>query len=248
MVTKLKLILIYNYQGKNFSSDEKYFYSLEIENQITLKKIYLHLIKKQVNINILKNLKIIHSGDNINKESNLKTDKIINIDSSDKFYIFCNNDDDKETFINLVFENIKIYITESEKENKNLNDSIEYEKTLDKKYVIESNHEVQEILNDSDFINLLKIYTNKPHLFEELSNYVSVKTACDLNQKIKLNQEIEDTSEFETLKAFLASSNLNNNITDSYIKSILKHFDNQINRALRYILTNNSQLSQLSSA
>ena len=85
-------------------------------------------------------------------------------------------------------------------------------------------------------------------MFEELSNYVSVKTAYDLNQKIELNQEIEDTSEFETLKTFLHSSNLNNNITDSYIKSVLKHFDNQINRALRYLLTNNSQLSQLSSA
>ena len=246
MESELKLILIYNYQGKNFSSDEKYFYLLKTDMPVTLKKIYLHLMKKQVNINILKNLKIIHSGNNINTENNLKTDKHINIESSDKFYIFCVKDEDKESFVNLVFENIKLYITDLEKENKNLNNSIEHEETLDKKYIIESNTEVQQILNDSDFINLLKIYTNKPHLFEELSNYVSVKTACDLNEKIELNQEIEDTSEFETLKAFLSSSNLNTNITDSYIKSVLKHFDNQINRALRYILTNNQNF-QLSS-
>jgi len=215
----------------NKDYDVKFNWLNENENYlICLKKIFLILMKKGVNINLLRNIDYIHNGSKLNKN---ELDKIIDISVNNTFNLYTKN----EQYITELCEKIfpKIYkILNST--NTNLNENIEelpkYEVSEEN---IQKNNNIhfEEYLNDDDFKHLLNIYLNKPTILNNLYNYVNngniIEDTCIQNYNI-----IEESPELKLLQDY--NTNCSLEFTDQYLYNVLKHFNKQTNLALRYLV------------
>lgn len=99
---------------------------------------------------------------------------------------------------------------------------------------IEKNKEVLEILNNPDFINLLRIYKTKPEMLSYLYQYVqssSIVNVVDLD-KVELKEHHYNVDEVETML-----KNYNLNITKEVIEKLLFHFKGNVSLTFRYIIS-----------
>lgn len=85
-----------------------------------------------------------------------------------------------------------------------------------------------EIFKDPDFLNIIKIYKNKPGLFKDFYKYISSSYLV----KLENNNNINYSNNLESIK------NINLNFSDDQIINSLKLTNNHINLALRYLITN----------
>jgi hypothetical protein len=87
-----------------------------------------------------------------------------------------------------------------------------------------------EILNDPDFLYMIRIYKNKPELFKDFYKYISSSYLV----KFEHNSEIDYSNNLQNIK------NMNLNFTDDEILNSLKLTNNHINLALRCLITTKS--------
>ena len=166
-------------------------YKMEKEfNSITLKDIYVYLMRKELLFTKLKKCRFVHGG------CLLEIDKHdININDSINIYIVCND----KNFKNELIENLFKYNLSSEIIDNN--DPVEEE-------VINNN--LMEYFTDADFINLLNIIKNKPEYLQLVNSYLS---HGDIIDKINLDEisldDFKYNKEFEELSLNM-KKNVNN--------------------------------------
>jgi hypothetical protein len=121
-------------------------------------------------------------------------------------------------------------LTPIEEEKYEYKDELHKLKEID----IEKNKEVLEILNNPDFINLLRIYKTKPEMLSYLYQYVqssSIINVVDLD-KVELKEHNYNVDEVDTM---LKKYNLN--INKEVIEKLLFHFKGNINLTFKYIIS-----------
>jgi len=123
-------------------------------------------------------------------------------------------------------DNIQDLSSESEKSEDNKS-----EKSEDNEIYDFSNVKLNlEILNDPDFLYMIRIYKNKPELFKDFYKYISSSYLV----KFEHNSEIDYSNNLQNIK------NMNLNFTDDEILNSLKLTNNHINLALRCLITTKS--------
>jgi len=118
----------------------------------------------------------------------------------------------------------------------------EYKDELHKLKEIDiNNKEVLEILNNPDFINLLRIYKTKPEMLSYLYQYVqssSIVNVVDLD-KVELKEHTYNVDQVEIML-----KNYNLNITKEVIEKLLFHFKGNVSLTFRYIISSKDFISQ----
>ncbi len=100
--------------------------------------------------------------------------------------------------------------------------------------IIDTNTKTIQLFKDPNFLTLLRICINTPEYFNKAANYI---TNGNISYKIKMINEEDFTydKEFEELKIMLINVNIFR--YDLQLKSILQHFEGNINMSLRYIIS-----------
>ena len=180
--------------------------SVEIKNKLVL------IFKNFGKINHV-NQNINDDNQNIDEENNkvnLKDSSEIS-DNSDNFSIGNLEDNLSDNLSDCLSDNL------SDKSNEN---DIDYDNSLQNIQL--------EILNDPYFINLIRIYKNKPELFKDFYKYIS--TTFIIQQKV--NKEHNYNNNLDIIK------NMNLNYDDNQIMNSLKIANNNVNLALRHLIYN----------
>jgi hypothetical protein len=169
--------------------------------------------------NIIENYSIYNLINNNNISDNNISDNISDNNISD------NNISDNNISDNISDNNdIKIFNNSEESE---LSDTEEIEDTDNESL----NYNIQ-LFEDPDFIKLLSIYKNKPHLLKELYNFISSSKIIIIPTKnVIINEE-----KVKIIKDICNKENLNFN--DEDINNSLKLTNNNINLSIRYLLNN----------
>tara|TARA_B110000971_G_scaffold218320_1_gene256883 strand:+ start:808 stop:1659 length:852 start_codon:yes stop_codon:yes gene_type:complete len=116
----------------------------------------------------------------------------------------------------------------SSKSGDNISDSSSKSDESDDEIYDFSNVELNlEIFKDHDFLNIIKIYNNRPELFKDFYKYISSSYLV----KLENNNDIDYSNNLESIK------NINLNFSDDQIINSLKLTNNHINLALRYLIT-----------
>ena len=243
-----KKILIYKVEKK-----ENDIYSFDINDIFNFivsyveKKITdeseLDKIKKEFKSDFSE-LKLIYDKHPINaeKEYVIEQDKVMSV------YVFTSNLDIRKKYHEIFQEygTLLKEINEKKEEkkepelDKKLEEKLEDEDdVLSDEQVIESNSDIVNLFKDSDFINLIRIYKNKPDLFDYLSSYVScgdiLSNSSDEETSNGSNpEEFKYNESLSSLEKILKEINIEYNVDD--IKKLLEDYSGFINIPLRYIL------------
>jgi hypothetical protein len=98
--------------------------------------------------------------------------------------------------------------------------------------VSKNNIKTIELFADKDFVYLLNICHNKPELINTVSSYLTNGTIT--------NFEIKDINNFnyenEFIKLVELLNSINKQFDENELKSIIQHFEGNLNLSLRYIL------------
>ena len=227
MIIKLKLV----------GTNEECTINLE-NDKITIIDIFNYLMENNLSYDEVSKLMFIHNGKNITNDTNTIYENIdddplnIHIFVTDGHiknellkYIFNNNFDD--TFDNESLEPIELDKPIIQKQNMHIELSLE---DLNKK-----NNEIVNLFSDNDFTYLLKICLTKPDLINKVSSYL-------LNGNITTDIQDINNDEFKYPEIYINLVELLNKLNiskeENEIKSVIQHFEGNLNLALRYLLVN----------
>lgn len=230
-MTNLNLRLIISYKQKQFFLDETFDYILDIGQDFSLKILFFKLMKKDINIRVLKVTSFIYRGkklsiDNLEKKLDVKNNELINI--------VANNNENKLEICKKLFP--KIY---NEINNSDLEKVIETKIT--KQDINNQDNSIDDYIYDNDFKFLLNIFLNKPNLFSKLSQYVNsgdiiTKLPVDNSEQYH-NNNILNINMINILEQY--NDNCNLGFSTEYLHKILQKFDNNLNLSLRYLVHQN---------
>jgi hypothetical protein len=99
---------------------------------------------------------------------------------------------------------------------------------------ITKNKEVLDILNNPDFINLLRIYKTKPEMLSYLYQYVQSGNIIN-NVNLDEVELVEHNYNVDEMELMLKNYNLN--ITKDVIEKLLFHFKGNVSLTFRYIIS-----------
>jgi hypothetical protein len=235
-------------------NNKMFDYKIENDENITLKFIYLSLIKKDIKIEMIKNMKFIYKGNTISNLDKMLTDN----DENDEInvFIFTNNQEIKKELYNKVFTNIPQSSLDINNNFPSFNsssftvstklDNIPIEDDIEE-ILIPTQYEIQEINNkivksfeNKDFLNLIKICINNPELLKNAKSYLvngDILPSIDMDD-ISIENYIYD-DQYQFINNFFEDK-LNFTLDEDKIekiKKIITHFNGHLNLSLRYILS-----------
>ena len=203
-------------------------------NDVSIVNIFNYLMENNLSYDEVSKLMFINNGTNISNDIDYK------LSNESIIHIFINDINIKKELLKHIFntEDIK----EEHDDNQFDSNHSEYESDS------ESNHSESEsndnhsdfndniikLFSDNDFTYLLKICLTKPDLINKVSSYLS-------NGNITTEIKNIDENDFKYNDTYLQLVELLNklNITKDEIemKSVVDHFDGNLNLSLRYLLT-----------
>ena len=215
-MVKIKLHII-GFNNTCHNIDEEY-------DNITLKDIYMYLIKKNILLTKLnKYCRFIHNGKILELkkpifDSNYTVIELVNI------YIIVNDKNFKEELGKILGNNIN---------NNNIYNKQEY--TIDEIEKIEINEDLCEYFKDNDFINLLNIVKEKPQYLEMVNSYLSHGNIIN-----EIDFDNIDINEFHFEKEYdIVFRHLSSNINEwneNKVKKLLVNYNGNVNLTSRYLL------------
>uniref|UniRef100_A0A6C0J8E0 Uncharacterized protein n=1 Tax=viral metagenome TaxID=1070528 RepID=A0A6C0J8E0_9ZZZZ len=227
----------------NYQFNDAYNYIYEDQYKpINLKMIYLDFMNKGMNINNIKKVNFIHLAkrlDDLDLDLRCKNGK------NSIIHIFSNDEEIKEELLNKIFtiipeseHNLKQTIKLSTKlSNLPIEDDDEIMDKPSNDEIHTINLEIIKNFQDKDFVNLLKICIEKPHLLKLVKSYIShgdivsqPDFSCDYNND---DNQFNYTESFEFLKLLINDMNIDISMDET--NKILKHFNGHLNLSMRYI-------------
>lgn len=177
--------------------------------------IFNYLMENNLSYDEVSKLMFINNGTNISNDTNYK------LTNESIIHIFINDFDIKKELLKYIFnkEDIKEEHDDNHFDDDNQNDS---------------NDNIIKLFSDNDFTYLLKICLTKPDLINKVSSYL-------LNGNITTEIKTINDNDFKYNDIYLQLVELLNklNITKDEIemKSVVQHFDGNLNLSLRYLIT-----------
>jgi hypothetical protein len=212
MIIKLKLVG--NNEETNIHIDKDTF---------TITDIFNYLMEHDLSFNEVSKIMFIHNGKDISNDTNIIVEENINI------HLFVRDIKVKNELL------IHIFNKET-----NFLDVENYSNELSEEDVNKHNKSIIELFNDNDFTYLLKICLTKTDLINKVSSYLLNGDITTEIKKINIDdfsyEYYNDT--YLQLNEILNKHNLLiNKKTELEIKSVIQHFEGNLNLSLRYLLT-----------
>jgi len=212
-------------------------------NNISIVDIFNYLMENNLSYDEVSKLMFINNGTNISNDTNYKltNESIIHIFINDNDikkellkYIF-NKEDIKEDHADNHFDDNDNHSNQSDNDNDNQNDNTnDNQNDSNQNDSNHSNDNIIKLFSDNDFTYLLKICLTKPDLINKVSSYL-------LNGNITTEIKTVSDNDFKYNDIYLQLVELLNklNITKDEIemKSVVQHFDGNLNLSLRYLIT-----------
>uniref|UniRef100_A0A6C0HUG9 Uncharacterized protein n=1 Tax=viral metagenome TaxID=1070528 RepID=A0A6C0HUG9_9ZZZZ len=209
MIITLKLV------GTNKETNINITSNTSIDD-VSIVDIFNYLMENNLSYDEVSKLMFINNGTNISNDTNYK------LTNESIIHIFINDFDIKKELLKYIFnkEDIK---EEHDDNNFDDNDNDNH-----------SNDNIIKLFSDNDFTYLLKICLTKPDLINKVSSYL-------LNGNITTEIKTINDNDFKYNDIYLQLVELLNklNITKDEIemKSVVQHFDGNLNLSLRYLIT-----------
>lgn len=192
------------------------------KDNISIMDIYSYLISNEMLFTEIEEIKFINNGININKAT----------------HTFLNGTDENPIIIHIYTTNMKLkdeLIKRIFLYNKPDEEEDDYEKISPEEQT-DNNLKTIKLLSDKDFVYLLNIIINKPDLINKASSFV-------INGNIINNFEIEEVKgrfkyNDELTQIVELLNKLNKEYDEGTLKSIINHFEGNLNLSIRYIINN----------
>ena len=221
MIITLKLV------GTNKETNINITSNTSIDD-VSIVDIFNYLMENNLSYDEVSKLMFINNGTNISNDTNYK------LTNESIIHIFINDFDIKKELLKYIFnkEDIK-----EEHDDNHFDDNDNHSNQSDNENENDSNHSNDNIIklfSDNDFTYLLKICLTKPDLINKVSSYL-------LNGNITTEIKTINDNDFKYNDIYLQLVELLNklNITKDEIemKSVVQHFDGNLNLSLRYLIT-----------
>ncbi len=185
-------------------------------DRYTITDIFNYLMEHNLSYDEVSKIKFFCNGKNISNDIN--TINIVAEDIIPRINMYVNDDFIKNELIKYIFNNeVKEDYEEltSEENNKH-------------------NEEIIKLFSDSDFTYLLKICLTKPELINKVSSYISNGNITTEIKNIQ-NDEFKYPEIYIKIINILEKLNIFKNELE--IKSIINHFEGNINLTLRFVFS-----------
>ena len=218
-MTSLLLKLVNNSIDKLITIDKAY---------ITLFDIHFYLISNNMHLNEIEQIMFVNNGKNLDKECH----SINGTDESPAIiHMYTNNKKIKDELIKNVFtnkpENLREILNKSEEDDFEEVSQEEQHK---------NNLKTIELLSDKDFVYLLNIIINKPELINIASSYIINGNIIKTFKLEEIEGEFKYNDELIEIVKLLNKLN-NRDYDENKLKSIINHFEGNLNLSIRYIIT-----------
>jgi hypothetical protein len=185
------------------------------KDSITMLDIFSYLMENGMLMTEISQIMFVNNGKNITN------DVLTLFNGTDEYpliiHMFTNKVEIKNEIIKHIFNNDNNDVPPYEEINSNDN---------------RNNIKIIELFADKDFVYLLNICHNKPELINKVSSYLTNGNIT--NFEIKEINNFNYENEFIKLVELLNS--INKQFDENELKSIIQHFEGNLNLSLRYIL------------
>jgi hypothetical protein len=197
------------------------------KSSINIRDIFSYLISNEMLFTEIEQITFINNGKNITKDIHMllkgtKEDPVI-------IHMYTTNLKLKEEILKRVF----LYNHSDKEDNE---EDEEDEEKISPEEQNDNNLKTIKLLSDKDFIYLLNIIINKPELINIASSFV---INGNIVKKFKI-EEIKGEFKYndELIQIIDLLNKLNKEYDESKLKSIINHFEGNLNLSIRYIITN----------
>ncbi len=203
------------------------------DDEVSIVDIFNYLMENNLSYDEVSKIMFINNGTNISNDTNYK------LGNESIIHIFINDIDIKNELIKHIFNKDECdeeYYDTNNHSNDNQNDNNQNDNQNDNNdnQNDNQNDNIIKLFSDNDFTYLLKICLTKPDLINKVSSYI-------MNGNITTEIKIIDEYDFKYNDIYLQLVELLNklNITKDEIemKSVVQHFEGNLNLSLRYLIT-----------
>ncbi len=196
------------------------------KDNISIVDIFSYLMEHNMIMNEILQIMFINNGNNITQ--NISTLYNGTDDNPLIIHMFTNKLEIKNEIIKNIFSEDGVPPYEE------INDNSQISQEEMNTIVSKNNIKLIELFSDKDFVYLLNICYNKPELINKVANYVTNGNISSVEIKQINNEEFNYQNEYSQLIELLNS--INKHIDENKLKSIIQHFEGNLNLSLRYIL------------
>ncbi len=205
-----------------------------IDNEISIVDVFNYLMENNLSYDEVSKLMFINNGTNISNDTNYK------LNNESIIHIYINDIDIKNELMKHIFnkdecnDNNTHHTDNQNDNNQNDNNQNDNNQNDNNQNDNNQNDNIIKLFSDNDFTYLLKICLTKPDLINKVSSYI-------INGNITTEIKIIDENDFKYNDIFLQLVELLKklNITKDEIemKSVMQHFEGNLNLSLRYLIT-----------
>jgi len=178
-----------------------------------------------IEMDTIKDIRFIYRGTTLSIDSSSKIELRLPECETIVIHVFASSMEIREKLVNNIFITLKSFLPKKE-EPIVMTDSI----------INSMNTNIVTLFSDTDFVNLLRIILNKPHLLNIASSYIQHGNVVEI--KISDSDEITFTfmEQYNTVMDILKKLNVNIEGIEDEVKNLLCHFKGHINLTLRSLL------------
>jgi len=253
--------LVYKLVGSNTGNN---FLEIihDIIGEIKLKDMQQYLLSYNIKKEDLKHIRLITDGSIIKSEDEINYN--VPSDENRTVYVFTQNtalktqlssifiqhgtNESKKKVLKALksditpsapppYHDLRVYEDQDAVSTSDVEDELEDNLSITKEEVNKINHQVVELFHDDDFKHLIKIYYNKPHLFNILFQYMNKGSVTDFDVE-NFQGDFLYQSELKQLMELGIEFN------KETVEKILMHFKGHMNLTLRTLLCLNSDIEE----
>jgi tRNA-dihydrouridine synthase len=178
-----------------------------------------------IEMDTIKYIRFIYRGTTLSIDSSSKIELQLPECETIVIHVFTLSIEIREKLVNNIFITLKSFLPKKE-EPIVMTDSI----------INSMNTNIVTLFSDTDFVNLLRIILNKPHLLNIASSYIQHGNVVE----VKISDSHETTftfmEQYNTIMDILKRLNVNIEGVEDEVKNLLCHFKGHINLTLRSLL------------
>lgn len=175
-----------------------------------------------IDIDTIKDIRFIYRGSTLSLDSGMVQLPLPECETI-VIHVFASSIEIREKLVENIFISLKSYLSKK-KEQEIMTDDI----------IQKMNTDIITLFCDTDFVNLLRIILNKPHLLNIASSYIQHGNVVEI--KLIDLADFSYMEQYNTIIDILKKLNVNIEGIENDIKNLLCHFKGHINLTLRSLL------------
>ena len=180
-----------------------------------------------IDIDTMKDIRFIYRGATLSIDSKLCLPLCLPECETIIMHVFTSSTEIREKLVENIFISLKSFLPQKHKPEVMTDEIIE-----------KMNTNIVTLFSDKDFVDLLRIILNKPHLLNTASSYIQHGNIIEI--KPYDLAEFSYTEQYNTIIDILKKLNINIEKIDNDIKNLLCHFKGHINLTLRSLLVSST--------